>query len=92
VELPRKDGTFGEWQTAELLSLAGGTDAGRAAAGWGGDAYSVSDEEVVIRWVWDTPSDRDEFVVKLRAYTREMKRGTVTTAGESVTLTVPLAG
>jgi hypothetical protein len=92
VDLPRKDGTFGEWQTAELLSLAGGTDVGRAAAGWGGDAYSVSDEEVVIRWVWDTPSDREEFVAKLRAYTREMKRGTVTTAGESVTLTVPLAG
>jgi hypothetical protein len=89
VSLRGRDGTFGEWQTAQLLDLAGGTDAAEAAAGWGGDAYSVSDDRVRIRWVWDTPRDRREFVAKLRDYTREMQRGEISLDGEAVTLTVP---
>jgi hypothetical protein len=89
VALPGADGTFGEFQTSELLALAGGTGHVKAAAGWGGDAYAVRDGEVVIRWVWDTERDRAEFEDKLRAYTREMDRGSVSTDGQAVTLTVP---
>jgi hypothetical protein len=92
VELPGADGTFGEWQTSELLALAGGTDSRDAAAGWGGDSYSVDGEVVTIRWVWDTPGDRERFERKLRDYTREMGRGTVTRDGEAVTLTVRAGG
>jgi hypothetical protein len=89
VPLRGRDGTFGEWATWQLLDLAGGTDADEAAAGWGGDAFSVSDDAVKLRWVWDTPRDRAEFITKLRAYTRATKRGKVTLDGDSVTLTVP---
>lgn len=92
VHLPGAQGVFGEWQTAELLALAGGTDAERAAAGWGGDAYAVREDAVVIRWLWDTPRDRAHFLRKLRDYTEEMDRGTVTTDGDAVTLTVPALG
>ena len=78
VPLRGRDGTLGEWATWQLLDLAGGTDADEAAAGWGGDSYSVSDDEVKVRWAWDTPRDRAEFIAKLRAYTRAMKRGEIT--------------
>ena len=89
VDLPGAHGTFGEWQTRELLALAGGTDAGEAAAGWGGDAYRVGDDEVVLRWVWDSERDRAHFERKLRDYVREMRRGTVTVDGAVVTLRMP---
>lgn len=88
VPLDGRDGTFGEWQTRELLTLAGGGKAAEAAEGWGGDSYAVEDGKVTIRWVWDTPRDRREFVSALRAYVREVGRGTVTDGpGAAVTLT-----
>jgi hypothetical protein len=57
-------GTWGEMQTRELLSFAGGNSA-EAAEGWGGDRYELwqsGDENVlVMRWRWDTPRDQREF-------------------------------
>jgi hypothetical protein len=57
-------GTWGEMQTRELLSFAGG-DSAEAAAGWGGDRYELwqsGDKDVlVMRWRWDTPRDQREF-------------------------------
>jgi hypothetical protein len=76
-------GVFGEWQTRELLALAGGS-AGVAAAGWGGDAYELwrrdeggrcgapcpRDDALVMRWTWDTRADEREFATRLRSYVR----------------------
>ena len=77
-------GVNGEWYT--YLILAHGEDsrarvaekeAARAAAGWGGDGYSVyfrdTDEALVLasHWVWDTPADADEFVAAFREYADE---------------------
>jgi len=68
-------GTWGEWQTRELL----GQDADRAAAGWGGDRYELwqrgscdrppcRDRDVlVMKWRWDTGDDAREFEHALRA-------------------------
>ena len=67
-------GTFGEWQTAQWLGLAGG-DRGPAAAGWGGDRYELwrrgagtpcdtpctARDVLVMRWRWDTRRDQAEF-------------------------------
>jgi hypothetical protein len=66
-------GTFGEWQTGELLS-SGGQPSGRAAAGWGGDRYELwrhggapcgapcpGRDVLVMRWKWDTTADAAEF-------------------------------
>ena len=64
------EGTFGEWQTGELLAL-GGRRRPEAAAGWGGDRYAVwqrgDDTTVAIRWRWDTARDAREFAPALRA-------------------------
>lgn len=57
---PATKGTFGEWQTAQLLETAGGNPSG-AAAGWGGDAYASWPEAAAIRWSWDTRRDAREF-------------------------------
>jgi hypothetical protein len=66
-------GTWGEWQTDQLLG--GSAD---AAAGWGGDRYELwqrgtcasapcRDQDVlVMRWRWDTARDRREFEDALR--------------------------
>jgi hypothetical protein len=57
-------GTWGELQTRELLSFAGGNSA-EAAEGWGGDRYELwqsGDQNVlVMRWRWDTLRDQKEF-------------------------------
>jgi hypothetical protein len=64
--------TFGEWQTQRLLARAGGTGAADAAAGWGGDRYTLlargDERALVLRWVWDTPRDRAGFERALRAW------------------------
>jgi hypothetical protein len=81
-------GTFGEWQTRELL---GGDDA--AAAGWGGDRYELwqraacdappcRDRDLLImRWRWDTVRDAREFREALR-----VDGATVDAHGDTVTL------
>jgi hypothetical protein len=64
-------GTWGELQTRELLSQAGGNSS-EAAAGWGGDRYELwrsGDTNVLLmRWRWDTPRDEDEFAPALREW------------------------
>jgi hypothetical protein len=74
-------GVNGEWYT--YLILGWGDDlaarlpdatARRAAAGWGGDAYSVyyhdaQDAAVLAAlWGWDTTADADEFAAAFRQY------------------------
>ena len=58
-------GTWGEMQTRELLSFAGGNSA-KAAEGWGGDRYELwqsgDRNALVMRWSWDTPRDETEFM------------------------------
>ena len=69
-------GSFGEYDTRELLRL-GGDDvpADAAAAGWGGGRYELwKDGEAavaVLRWVWDRPGDAREFEPALRHYADE---------------------
>ena len=62
-------GTWGEWQTRELL----GGDADEAAAGWGGDRYELwqrgacakppcrENDVLAMKWRWDTEKDAREF-------------------------------
>jgi hypothetical protein len=82
---PTLAGTWGEFQTRELL---GG--AAEAAAGWGGDRYelwrSATADVLIMRWRWDTPRDADEFVARARDMLSE--RGLVTRRGDVVTLVV----
>ena len=59
----RTGGTFGEWQTGQLV----GTE---AAAGWGGDRYALwtrgRERALAMRWRWDSPADAGEFEGALR--------------------------
>jgi hypothetical protein len=78
-------GTLGEMQTREVLIEAGGGGSSDAAAGWGGDRYELWQprdledceapcrraDVLVMRWVWDTPADADEFEQKLRQWVRD---------------------
>jgi hypothetical protein len=65
-------GTFGEFDTDQLLKLAGGVGAlraGDAAAGWGGGRYALWGRDVlVVGWAWDTRADASEFAHALRQY------------------------
>jgi hypothetical protein len=81
-------GTWGEWQTRELL---GGDD--EAAAGWGGDRYELwqratcasppcRDSDVLaMRWRWDSARDAREFAAALR-----VDDAAVQARGDTVTL------
>jgi hypothetical protein len=64
--------SFGEWQTQKLLALAGGGGSPQAAAGWGGDRYTLlehgSERALVMRWSWDSARDEAEFAAALRAW------------------------
>jgi hypothetical protein len=89
-------GTWGEWQTNELL----GGDASEAAAGWGGDRYELwqrgttcgsppcrEDDVLVMRWRWDTERDAGEFETALRgAPVARVDGATVEAHGDTVTL------
>jgi hypothetical protein len=69
---PLRRTTLGEWATGRLLARAGGTAAGDAAAGWGGDRAVLlgrgDERALVVRWTWDTPRDADGFTRALRAW------------------------
>jgi len=81
-------GTWGEWQTRELL---GGDD--EAAAGWGGDRYELwqrgaceappcrDNDVLAMRWRWDTARDAREFAAALR-----VDGAAVEARGDTVTL------
>lgn len=66
---------MGEWYTSLILEqqIEEG-EAAQAAAGWGGDRYTVSFNEAanqtVVMWVvvWDTTSDTEEFVDAFQQY------------------------
>lgn len=71
----RTSGTFGEFQTGEMLALAGRRAPG-AAAGWGGDRYELArradgTDVLVMRWVWDTRRDAGEFAAALRRWAED---------------------
>jgi hypothetical protein len=67
-------GTFGEWQTGQLLALAGGAWAD-AAAGWGGDRYALyrrgDDLALAMHWTHDSARDGAEFLKALRGYVED---------------------
>jgi hypothetical protein len=69
---PLRRTTLGEWVTGRLLARAGGTEAGDAAAGWGGDRAVLlgrrRERAVVVRWTWDAPADAGDFLRALRAW------------------------
>jgi len=83
-------GVFGQFQTRQLLSTAGGGGSADAAKGWGGDRYELwrrgaglgcaapcrGDAALIMRWRWDTPADLDEFAAKLRQWVRDGLRAT----------------
>ncbi|HEY6887922.1 MAG TPA: hypothetical protein VI300_09090 [Solirubrobacter sp.] len=90
-------GTWGEWQTNELL----GGSAEAAAAGWGGDRYELwqkgaascgsppcrAADVLVMRWRWDTSRDAREFESALRAAPVAREDGAAVEAhGDTVTL------
>jgi hypothetical protein len=87
-------GMFGQFQTRQLLSTAGGGGSADAAEGWGGDRYELWRREgavcaapcrreaaLIMRWRWDTPADLDEFAVKLRQWVRDGLRATSQAGG-----------
>jgi len=90
-------GTWGEWQTGQLLGAF--TD---AAAGWGGDRYELwqrrrcasappcrASDVLVMRWRWDTLPDAREFETALRAAPVARTDGaTVVGGGDTVTLVI----
>lgn len=79
-------GTWGEYQTRELLAAGGGGGAEAAAAGWGGDRWELwrsprlaagrcpapcrRADVLVLRWRWDTPRDQREFAARLAVWAR----------------------
>jgi hypothetical protein len=72
---------MGEWYTYLILARAANenarlddTTAQNAAAGWGGDEYLVLHNDdtdstaFVMKTIWDTPKDAEEFVTALQQY------------------------
>jgi hypothetical protein len=82
-------GTFGEFQTAKWVGLAGpgGAD---VAAGWGGDHYALyrdgDDELLIMRWVWDTPADEQEFAAVLQDVLKAAGEGIYTNVDDDTTV------
>jgi hypothetical protein len=86
-------GTWGEWATRELLGDA------RAAAGWGGDRYTLYErpapgcaapcrraDVLVMRWRWDTPRDARRFLAALRRWSAGRDGAAVVNRSGVVTL------
>ena len=71
--------TFGEWQTQKLLARAGGTASSGAAAGWGGDRYTLlrrgDERALVMRLTWDSERDRAEFAQSLHKTSERLTVG-----------------
>lgn len=85
---------LGEWSTFLLLGYAADVQsqidvslAEQAAAGWGGDRYTVyihdesGEVSLIARWVWDTPADATEFARELRSVQNGRFRGEVVELG-----------
>ncbi len=84
-------GVIGEWYTSLVLEqhIAENT-AATAAAGWGGDHYTVSYDQAanqtVVVWqtVWDSTSDAEEFVDAFKEYGDARFGGTATVGDGSL--------
>ena len=65
-------GTLGEFDTRELLRIAGAEGADDAAAGWGGGRYALwmrgGRSALMLRWRWDTPRDARQAAAALAVY------------------------
>jgi hypothetical protein len=88
-------GDFGEFDTQQLLLEANGrAGAQRAAAGWGGGGFAIErvragHYRLVLRWVWDSDDEADEFEPALRRTARTLRGATtVTRSGREVTLSL----
>jgi hypothetical protein len=87
------EGVFGEWQTAQLIAT-GGPLRREASEGWGGDRYELwrrgAENAVVIRWVWDTREDAQEFAPAMKAALDESLERPfgLTASGRETTLVV----
>jgi hypothetical protein len=90
-------GVFGQFQTRQLLSAAGGGGSADAAEGWGGDRYELwrreraagcaapcrRDAALIMRWRWDSAADERAFERKLRQWVRDGLRATEQPGGTS---------
>jgi hypothetical protein len=88
-------GDFGEFDTEQLLRAANGrARSRRAAAGWGGGGFAIARlgggrYRLVIRWVYDSDKEADEFEPALRRSAARLRGETrVTRSGRAVTLTL----
>jgi hypothetical protein len=86
-------GSLGEFDTAELLRIAGARDAAEAAAGWGGGRYALwqrgGAHALALSWRWDTPRDARQAAAALITYKRfAARRGPVAlaTSGDATAL------
>lgn len=68
------EGVMGEWTTQLILGEFGEADYARAAAGWGGDRYSIAyddasgDYGMVWHTVWDSVREAEEYAAAFREY------------------------
>jgi hypothetical protein len=79
--------TLGEFQTSLYLAQqVDRTTADQASEGWDGDQYAVyvrdDDDVLVFVTVWDSPTDREEFVAAYGAYA-DSKYGQAADRGSS---------
>jgi hypothetical protein len=88
-------GDFGEFDTEQLLRAANGRARSRAAAaGWGGGGFAIqrlpgSRYRLVLRWVYDSNKEADEFEPALRRSAATLRGVTrVARSGREVTLTL----
>ena len=88
-------GTIGEFDTRELIRSADSpASATRAAAGWGGGAYTLwrkgGRSVLALAWRWDTRRDAAEFVSTLPRYIERSLDGrrTDVSVGPTVRLTI----
>ena len=88
-------GDFGEFDTEQLLRAANGrARSRRAAAGWGGGGFAIQrlaegHYRLVLRWVYDSNKEADEFEPALRRTAARLRGVTrVARSGREVTLTL----
>jgi hypothetical protein len=92
---PFAQGDFGEFDTEQLLRAANGrARSRRAAAGWGGGGFAIQRVgagryRLVLRWIYDSNKEADEFAPALRRTAAALRGATrVARSGREVTLTL----
>ncbi len=82
-------GTFGEWQTGQLLGQPS------AAVGWGGDRYALyasgTQRRLIIRWRFDTGRARATFTTALHQTADDLTGARVISGAGTVALVVSRA-